>query len=254
MSAAELNALEREVELTRARFANDLARLRSPHNIAEFKEDLWAEARDTKDGLVADLKARAAANPLAVAALAAGVAWRLFQRPPIATLLVGLGLVGLLRTSPTPSDYANADDLFDPGHWPGRAKAMVDAAKQKVQDWGAQASESADNVKAQVAEAATSMKERASEALRDAGNAARQKLHDAGDTVGDTLRGAGDGARARMPQFAGETMTMSEQASARMRAVMPDRHERDTILFCAAAVAVAATIGIAVQRRAHEQM
>ena len=27
MSAAELNALEREVELTRARFANDLARL-----------------------------------------------------------------------------------------------------------------------------------------------------------------------------------------------------------------------------------
>jgi hypothetical protein len=39
MSAAELNALEREVELTRAKFANDLARLRSPHNIAEFKED-----------------------------------------------------------------------------------------------------------------------------------------------------------------------------------------------------------------------
>ena len=31
---ADLNALERE--LTRAKFANDLARLRSPHNIAEF--------------------------------------------------------------------------------------------------------------------------------------------------------------------------------------------------------------------------
>ena len=83
MSAAELNALDREVELTRARFANDLARLRSPHNIADFKEDLWARARDTRDGLLADLKARAAANPLAVAALAAGVAWRLFQRPPL---------------------------------------------------------------------------------------------------------------------------------------------------------------------------
>jgi hypothetical protein len=40
MSAAELNAIERDVELTRARFANDLARLRSPHNLAEFKEDL----------------------------------------------------------------------------------------------------------------------------------------------------------------------------------------------------------------------
>jgi hypothetical protein len=62
MSDADLNALEREVELTRAKFANDLARLRSPHNIAEFKEDLWAHARETKDGIVADLKARAAAG------------------------------------------------------------------------------------------------------------------------------------------------------------------------------------------------
>jgi hypothetical protein len=58
MSAAELNALEREVELTRARFAGDLARLRSPHTFAEFKEDLWAHARDTKDGVLADVKAR----------------------------------------------------------------------------------------------------------------------------------------------------------------------------------------------------
>jgi hypothetical protein len=56
MSAAELNALEREVELTRAKFANDLARLRSPHNIAEC---------EAKDGVLAEVKARAAANPLA---------------------------------------------------------------------------------------------------------------------------------------------------------------------------------------------
>jgi sarcosine oxidase delta subunit len=58
MSAAELNALEREVELTRGRFASDLARLRSPHNFAEFKEDLWAHARETKDGVLAGVKAR----------------------------------------------------------------------------------------------------------------------------------------------------------------------------------------------------
>jgi hypothetical protein len=112
MSAAELNALEREVELTRARFANDLARLRSPHNIAEFKEDLWASAREAKDGVLAEVKARAAANPLAVAALAAGVAWRLFHRPPIATLLIGLGLVGLLRTSPSQADYAKGAEFL----------------------------------------------------------------------------------------------------------------------------------------------
>jgi hypothetical protein len=82
MSAAELNTLEREVELTRARFANDLARLRSPHNIAEFKEDLWASAREAKDGVLAEVKAWAAANPLAVAALAAGVVGAT-QPPPL---------------------------------------------------------------------------------------------------------------------------------------------------------------------------
>jgi hypothetical protein len=243
MSAAELNALEREVERTRTRFANDLARLRSPHNIAEFKEDLWAQARNTKDGVLADLKARAAANPLAVAALAAGVAWRLFQRPPVATLLVGLGLVGLLRTSPSRSDYANAEDLFDPGQWPGRASDLADSAKRKVEEWGAQASEAARDAKAQVAETAASMAERASGALRDAGDTAREGLRDAGDT-----------ARARMTRFADDAAVMSDQASARMSAVMPNRDDRDSILLGAAALAVAAAVGIAVQRRAHEEM
>ena len=47
MSAADLNALERDVEAARARFADDLARLRSPANLARFKDDLWAEARET---------------------------------------------------------------------------------------------------------------------------------------------------------------------------------------------------------------
>jgi hypothetical protein len=243
MSAAELNALEREVELTRARFANDLARLRSPRNIAELKEDLWAQARDTKDGVVADLKARAAANPLAVAALAAGVAWRLFQRPPIATLLVGLGLVGLLRTSPSPSDYANSEDLFDPYRWPARANAMADSAKQKVRDWGAQAKEAARDAKEQTAETAASLTERASDAMRDAGDSARERLRDVGET-----------ARAKMTQFADDAGSMSDQASARMRAAMPNRDDGDKILLGAAALAVAAAVGIAMQRRAHEEL
>src|SRR5512133_51054 len=137
MSAAELNAVERDVELTRARFASDLARLLSPH------------AREAKDGVVAEVKARAAANPLAVAALAAGVAWRFFHRPPIATLLVGFGLVGLLRTSPTQADYANAEELFDPEEWRSRASRFADAAKQKVEDWSAQASQAARDAKTQ---------------------------------------------------------------------------------------------------------
>jgi gas vesicle protein len=232
MSGAELNALEREVELTRAKFANDLARLRSPHNLAEFKEDLWAHARETKDGVLAEVKARAAANPLAVAALAAGVAWRLFHRPPIATLLVGLGLAGLLRTSPSQADYAHAEDLFDPEEWKSRASGFADAAKGKVQDWSAQASQAAREGKTQVAETAASMTERVSDALRE----------------------TGDTARDRMIRLTDDAASVSDQVSARLRAAMPDRDDRDNILLGAAALAVAAAVGIAFQRRAHEQM
>jgi hypothetical protein len=240
MSAAELNALEREVELTRARFAGDLARLRAPHNLAEFKEDLWAQARETKDGVLAEVKARAAANPLAVMALAAGVGWRLFHRPPIATLLVGLGLAGLLRTSPSQADYDRAEDVFDPEEWRSRASGFADAAKQKVQDWTAQASQAAREAKTQVADTAASVAERASEMLRDTGDTAREGLRETGDTARDRLTGLADDAAS-----------VSHRASARLRVAMPDRDDRDTILLGAAALAVAAAVGIAsFQRRA----
>src|SRR5262245_62239180 len=115
MSTAELDGLERDVEQVRAKFADDLARLRSPTNLARLKHDLWADVRETKDEvvdkakdaaqdgaqrLVAELKARATANPLATIAIGAGLAWRFVHRPPIATVLVGLGLIGLARTTP----------------------------------------------------------------------------------------------------------------------------------------------------------
>jgi hypothetical protein len=90
---------------------------------------VWTEVIETKDALVdkttgaakdgaqrilADLKERAVANPAAAVAIGAGLAWRLVHRPPIATLLVGMGLIGLLRTSPSqassPRNGGAADD------------------------------------------------------------------------------------------------------------------------------------------------
>jgi hypothetical protein len=239
MSQGDLNALEREVELTRARFANDLARLRSPHNLAAFKEDLWAEARETKDGILADLKARAAANPAAVLALGAGVAWRLFHRPPIATVLVGLGLVGLLRTSPgqttsqTHMDpYAEDPRPLDRGDTglASQASALAGAAKQRVQDWAALASDAAREATTQIGEKAASMADSASGAL-----------HDARDTVQESVTRVADNAAS-----------VTNRASSTLRAAIPGRDERDTYLLGAAALAVAAAVGIAVQRRAQE--
>jgi hypothetical protein len=234
MSDADLNTLEREVEITRAKFAHDLARLRSPHSLAEFKEDLWAHARGTKDGIVADLKARAAANPAALAAVAAGVAWRLFHRPPIATALVGLGLFSLLRTSPERTDSETWIDRYaeDPvGELRSRASELADAAKQKVKDLSEQAGQAAGATTRELKEKATAATERATETLRD----------------------AGDTAQHRLTRLADEAVSVSDRASARMRAAMPDREDRDNYLLGAAALAVAAAVGIAFQRRALQE-
>ena len=256
MSQADLGALEREVERARAKFSDDLARLKSPANLSRFKDDLWAEARDTKDELVekgkeaakdgmqrivTELKERAAANPAAAIAIGAGLAWRLVHRPPIATLLVGMGLVGLLRTSPAQQNSQPYMGLHDEDPkirnaagdvgLASRGAELASSVQEKVEDWGAYASDAARETGAQIADKATSMADRASNVLRDAGDAARQ-----------TMSGIAD-----------QATSMAEQAAHTLHDAVPDREDRDRYLLGVAALAVAAAVGIACQRRVHEQ-
>ena len=112
MSQTELDQLERDVETARDRVTQDLERLRSPSTLSDFKDGIRTEAyafrddlvgkatayrddlvdkttnavRDRAQGLLADIKERAAANPLAALAIGAGLAWRLLHKPPIATV------------------------------------------------------------------------------------------------------------------------------------------------------------------------
>jgi gas vesicle protein len=250
MSAAELNALERDVEQARARFADDLAQLRSPANLARLKNDLWADVRETKDEvvdkakdaaqdgaqrLVAELKARAAANPLATIAIGAGLAWRLVHRPPIATVLVGLGLIGLART--TPSQHASRPYMGlldeDPvaqrrgGDFASHAEVLADAAKETVQDWSAQAGDAIRQTAGEIAEKAASVAESASDALQGARHAARETAAEVADRAG----------------------SMAARVSQTVWDAVPDRDDRDNILLATATVAVAAAVGIAYQRR-----
>ena len=124
MSDPSLHQLERDVEAARAKLAGDLSTLRCPATYSEFSSELKYEALDMKDALVdkakssvqstidtfvEDLKARAAANPAAALAIGAGIAWRLIQRPPIATALIGAGLYSLLRTTPTQGNARTTD-------------------------------------------------------------------------------------------------------------------------------------------------
>jgi hypothetical protein len=73
---------------------------------------LKQEAFETKDALWDDVKARAAANPAALIAIGAGLAWRLMQRPPIASALIGVGLYSLWKTEAKRDCRRNTARLF----------------------------------------------------------------------------------------------------------------------------------------------
>jgi hypothetical protein len=250
MSERELNALERDVEQARAKFAIDLARLRSPANLAQFKDDLRATkdelldtakeaAEDRAQRLFAEVKGRIAANPLATMAIGAGLAWRLVHRPPIATVLVGLGLLGLARTAPSRRGSQPYMGWPDEDPVPrsqneayatsraARKETFADAAKEIAENWRTQAGDVARETAAQIADKVSAVTE-----------VAAQKLHDARDTAG---------------QFADQAGSAASQASQTLRASLPEPEERDAYLLGAAALAVAAAVGIAYQRRDRRQ-
>lgn len=243
MSQADLNSLEREVVTARARFAGDLALLRSPETLAGFKDDVWAKATevkddwiekakesatDTVDGLVADLKGKANANPVAVLAIGAGLAWRLSRNPPIASLLVGLGLWSLWRTTP-----AREGEGFGP-----RAMELATAANDKVQDWSAQAGEAV----AHFADQAASTADHASASVRETVHDIRNGANAAADRVASATRDT-------LTYIKREGRSAGEKVSALLPDHAPDKEARDTLLLGAAAMAVTAAVGIAYQRR-----
>jgi hypothetical protein len=234
MSDRELIALEREVESARARVAADLVRLRSPATLAEFKDEFRAEARQSKDQLVekssdvvrdtaerlfTDLKGRAAANPAAALAIGAGLAWQLLRRPPIASLLVGAGVFGLMKTSPS------ADADFAAGV-ASQARDVASSVKERMQEWGTAASEAARETVSEVTDHVLSVKDQASSQIAEMGDAARQ-------SVG---------------QMAEAAAAAGHRASIAVSIRMPEKETRDQVLLGAAALAIAAALGIASQR------
>jgi hypothetical protein len=243
MSAAELNTLEREVIAARARFAGDLARLSSPDTFADFKDDLWAKATeikddavakakasaaDTVDGLIADLKGKANANPGAVLAIGAGVAWQLLRHPPIASLLVGFGVWSLWRTTPAPEGEG-----FGP-----RAVEFATAAKEKVEDWSAQA-----------AETVTHLADKAAVTADQASTSIRETVHDLRDTANAAADRVATTTRDTVTYIRREGGSAAEKVSALLPDHAPDKEARDSLLLAAAAMAVTAAVGVAYQRR-----
>jgi hypothetical protein len=155
MTKGELVSLERDVEEARARFEHTLARVHSPAAFEELKEDLLEvkdevvdrardAAQETVSNVIADLKGRAAANPLAVAAIGAGLLWRFVRRPPVASVLVGLGAISLFKTSPNQNPmHERGRQAFEEAveYGRGRMQTAAEGARTVAREAVSQASE-----------------------------------------------------------------------------------------------------------------
>ncbi len=269
MRDSSLDQLEHEVETARAKLAGDLSILRSPTTAGEFTEALKQEALEAKDAvlnkarnsiqssiesLIEDVKARAAANPAAALAIGAGIAWRVIRHPPIATALVGAGLVSLFRTSPArlngqaPADYLayaknrlaeQGADVADVAKGEALAlgkavsekvTATVGEVKDRVQDLTTQAAAATSQVAADATEQARTMWGETAGALEHAGQSARSAASMA-------MSRAGDAVNQWVPTPSGGNAT----------------EIRDKLLLGAAGVAIATALGIAWQRRTTER-
>jgi hypothetical protein len=114
---------EHEVERSRAKLTQDLAVLCSPKTLAAFTDDLKQEAFATRDDFWEKIKARAASNPAAVAAIGAGLAWRSSAGslilgcsgpPSTSNKIIRIGVAFSLRQSGTVCSFGALAALRDP--------------------------------------------------------------------------------------------------------------------------------------------
>lgn len=239
MSNPDLAEIERNIAAARARLAQDLTRLQSAAAVNELKGIVTREVGNSKDKLMQtalsgiesavqttlhQLKAKALANPAAVLAIGAGLAWKLFRSPPVASIMVGLGLYSLLRT--------RADDSLD----------VADAPRR----FGRQLSDFAGEVSGRIAGTATALGDRAAALADRTTDAARGLAGDAAHYAGDlSARVLPSPDAAAAPQADAEPFVAAPPLA---DLEPPSRDARDTLLLGAAGVAVAVALGIAYQR------
>jgi hypothetical protein len=209
------------------------------------KTPLWRRqktaAQSSIETLIQDLKARAAANPAAALAIGAGVAWRLIRHPPIATALVGAGLLSLFRTPPA---YLNAKR--DPGdylsHAQGRLGEQATGLAERAKD---QAVAITETVSEKVQETASEIRYRMQNASAQVTRAVKEAAVDtqarASATWSETAEILRDSARA--------TRASAASASSRVVGANSDPEQRNKLLLGAAGLAVLTALGLSFRRQ-----
>jgi hypothetical protein len=245
MAGAALHDHEIEVERSRAKLTQDLAVLCSPKTFAAFTDDLKQQAFDTRDAFWEKLKARAASNPAALIAIGAGVAWRLIQRPPIASALIGVGLFSLWKTTPTTAYDATGKRLDNIQHSKESLKkqteqvisAAADVAEKAQEAATAKGSEVWGSAKETMREWQEGMDDTAS-MLKSSGEDILNKAKSAGEDVLADVRVQQHGVRKQIDEWA---------ATAAQK--LNEDDTRNKLLLGIAGAAIAAALGIACQKR-----
>ena len=250
--------------------AADLERLRAPETFASFKSELAAEVQHAKDDWIAktrgmvneratrvldDLKARAAANPLAAAAIGAGLIWHLVHHPPITTILIGLGVYGLMRTEPNEPDVVTpvlsrareiaasttnkVTELVDD------AREVVDHTSEVARSFGNRAADVAGSVASQAAGVAGSLANKGADTAQSAAEIANSATERFGAWTGQKREAAAEALSQLEAPGA-----LSERTARTAINIASDN--RDAILLGAAAIALVAAVGVAYGRQAAE--
>jgi hypothetical protein len=270
-----LHVREREVEAARAKLAADLAILSSPRTFSEFTNDLKADATNLKDdaiekvkssaqsavqNLLEDIKGRAAANPAAVLAIGAGIAWRLVRHPPITTALIGAGLYSLFRTTPAARPQSNESFLSQARD---RLRVQVtdfsSAAKDQAQEFGATITDKTSELASRMTESVSALSQTAADKITETASAAtdraKQWSEGAQTSVSEwahEAKAAVSGQQASPAASTAEGPRSSNLQQSWSPSLQPAQPSRDTLLLSVAGVAVAAAMGMALQRRMSE--
>jgi hypothetical protein len=264
---SEVDALERDVEAARARLVNRVAQLKAPP-ISGVKDELVADATEYKDevidsakqkvtdaldGFVLDIKRRAADNPVAVAAIGAGIAWKLWQKPPITTLLVGAGVAALFGRSSVREINVDPYDPNRPsGYVPGGIAGYgygtaTGAMEQKVIGGATVAIETAREKAGELRDRVVEMTD---SALRSAGELRDNAVRSAGELMDNARRSAGDlrESAVRSTGHAGDSLSAyARDTRARIqpaRVYAEDVVRDNGVYFGLAALAIGAAAGI----------
>ena len=251
----KLRQCESEVQVARAKLADDLATLRDPTTLASFTRSLKRTALDTKDELVdqaketvrstatkvvEDLKARAAANPAAALTIGAGLAWHFLRNPPVVTVLIGAGLYSLFRTH---------GSRVPEGSFLKQAKARLG---EQASELGETAASMATDAAAAAADQMGEIAESAKDNVRVLADNARATVANTGATVRMKAETATESARRLVHEARDGIGNAAEAvwaAAEDARDVDLTPEPRDKILLGVAGVAVAAALGMSLQKR-----